>query len=426
MAINTVPTMPEDKWCYTVKGYSASYDGNKIYVGRSNNLRRHTRVNLVFLFSGIANQKEFFDWWDKETDRGGRPFYMKLPLFGSHEDATAVPPEKDKYYLLVQNKPFIQSIDKGYKISASFIIYSNKTKDESVAPIAYDVLGDVRVDSSNNVIMLRAIDPDGTVGLRYEIVGDSTGVTVKGASILYNPPSSFAGAKTFKYRATDGVLWSNEATISIQITEHGVPVAHDMNKGISEDVAGMQINRTFALRGVDPDGGKLVYAITDAGNCAAKITAMDGGSYVSISPPDNTMICNFKYKVTNVSGKDSYEGIVTTHPQPHVMPTIGSMLPSSVLVPQSYIDDRLTLNNLGASSVINKINSTLMILVGSVVNPAPSISVASVKNYKENGVITHSSLLVSGTSATSNNNEKFPRNDKLQFACSMKGYIYVA
>jgi len=326
MAIDKVETMPNN-WCVSIKDFRANYDGNKIYVGRSNNLERHVYVNLVFIFNSLSHQKEFFDWWKDKTDSGGRPFYAELDLYGER-----------KYYLLVQSKPFSQSIATGHKITAAFVLYRNKTKDEVVAPVAHDVSATVEESSKNNVISLDAVDPDKSGILTYEFVGSHIGAVINGASITYTPSPSFTGDKSFRYKAYDGVMWSNVADIHVTVAEVGAPIAPYQEIEVAKTTNGSSA-RYFQLNAYDPDGKPLTYTITSKGTADAVVMAADTNpekyNWVHLSISNGQSSVNFKYKVSNgvkTSAKGTVKvNLVTKKPYaPTIVP------PSYVKMPSTY------------------------------------------------------------------------------------------
>lgn len=107
-------------------------------------------------------------------------------------------------------------------------------------------------------ITLTATDPDGDA-LTYIIVvqplhGTLTGT---GANLTYTPTLNYNGADSFTFRANDGSLNSNIATVSITINPVGdVPVANNQSVTLAEDVV-----TPITLVGSDPDGDVLTYTI---------------------------------------------------------------------------------------------------------------------------------------------------------------------
>ena len=78
------------------------------------------------------------------------------------------------------------------------------------------------------------------------------------AVFVYTPASGFVGSDRFTYRASDGVLESNIATVTIDVsvTQNHAPVAVDQ---AVKTYQGYAIN--ILLRGTDADGDPLTYIV---------------------------------------------------------------------------------------------------------------------------------------------------------------------
>ncbi len=210
MALETVTFLPRE-YCVNATQYRATYAPNKVYVGRSRNLRRNVFIDLEFRFKDRNQMEDFFDWWRDETDSGGRPFYAQLPLYNTDY----------KYYLINQFNDLTQSVDPFYIIKGRFILYQNKTLDEKTKPVTYDVHTTLVEGSKNNVVLLDAIDADGDA-LQFEITEESQNdaeAYIQGGSIVITPNRGYVGTDTIKYRAYDGVFYSDESTIFITTTQ---------------------------------------------------------------------------------------------------------------------------------------------------------------------------------------------------------------
>lgn len=226
MALETVTYLP-DTYCIKAREFSAGYSPNKIYVGRSRNLRRNVLVNLTFIFKSKEEMNQFFTWWKDETDSGGRPFYAKIPLYATDY----------KYYLVLQYGEFTQKVDPQYIISGKFMLYQNKTSDEKSPPVANDMARTLYEGSKNNIIQLDAFDPDGDV-LQLTIVdsnGDpvessqiypystttGTKAYIQAGSIIIETVRDYIGDDTIDYKAYDGIYFSDVATITITTQARG-------------------------------------------------------------------------------------------------------------------------------------------------------------------------------------------------------------
>ncbi len=108
-------------------------------------------------------------------------------------------------------------------------------------------------------ITLNGTDIDGDA-LTYAIVGGpghgNLG-TVSGAKVTYTPNAGWTGSDSFTYKANDGHLDSNTATVTITVKAvNHAPVVNAVSVSTNQDTA-VQIT----LNGTDIDGDALTYAI---------------------------------------------------------------------------------------------------------------------------------------------------------------------
>jgi PKD repeat protein/putative lipoic acid-binding regulatory protein len=108
-------------------------------------------------------------------------------------------------------------------------------------------------------IFLNATDVDGD-DLTYSVVGDVSNGTlgsINGNQIIYTPSQDYNGEDTFTYKANDGNLDSNTATVSITINSvNDAPVTTDQTASTNEDTA-----VDITLQGSDVDGDNLTYTV---------------------------------------------------------------------------------------------------------------------------------------------------------------------
>ncbi|UCD37354.1 MAG: tandem-95 repeat protein [Fidelibacterota bacterium] len=79
-------------------------------------------------------------------------------------------------------------------------------------------------------------------------------------SFTYTPAAGYNGTVTFTYRADDGTVYSNNATVSLNISAvNDPPVADAQSVTTAEDVA-----VAITLTGSDPDGDPLSFSVADA------------------------------------------------------------------------------------------------------------------------------------------------------------------
>lgn len=144
----------------------------------------------------------------------------------------------------------------------------------NVAPVAKPISQSIKLSTSANVI-LSATDADGD-NLSYEIVSPpskgSLGV-LSGNSVTYT--ANATGSDSFTYKATDGVNFSNTATVIIEVSpviQNNAPTANNNNTG-----AEIGVPLTISLRGSDVDGDNLTYEVV-ASPSKGSISAISGNS----------------------------------------------------------------------------------------------------------------------------------------------------
>jgi uncharacterized repeat protein (TIGR03803 family)/VCBS repeat-containing protein len=107
-------------------------------------------------------------------------------------------------------------------------------------------------------ITLTASDVDGDP-LTFSIVTGPSHGTLSGsaATLTYTPAANYVGADSFTFKANDGTLDSNAATVSITVTAvNHPPVANNQPVSTAEDTA-----KPITLTGSDVDGNALTFSI---------------------------------------------------------------------------------------------------------------------------------------------------------------------
>jgi hypothetical protein len=113
------------------------------------------------------------------------------------------------------------------------------------------------VEGRSIFVFLNANDPEGTFPLIFSVSSPSHG-TLSGAppNLTYKADSGFVGPDSFTFTASDGLLESNPATVSINIIADHPPVAFSQSLTMTE-------NKTASifLGGSDPDFDRLTFSI---------------------------------------------------------------------------------------------------------------------------------------------------------------------
>ncbi|HEY7512239.1 MAG TPA: Ig-like domain-containing protein, partial [Vicinamibacteria bacterium] len=125
------------------------------------------------------------------------------------------------------------------------------------APVAADQAVETAEDTAV-AITLGAADADGDP-LTYAVVAGPQHGTLSGTgpSLTYTPAADYHGPDSFTFKANDGALDSNVATVTIEVTPvNDAPVAADQAVATDEDTP---IGVTLVA--ADPEGDALVYAV---------------------------------------------------------------------------------------------------------------------------------------------------------------------
>ena len=130
---------------------------------------------------------------------------------------------------------------------------------DNVAPVAQAQ----SVSTNENTplaVTLTATDADGD-SLTYTVVDNPLHGSLSGSapSLTYTPAAGYAGPDSFTFRANDGTVNSNTATISITVNAVNVaPVAQAQSVSTNENTA-----LPITLTATDADGDPLTYAVVD-------------------------------------------------------------------------------------------------------------------------------------------------------------------
>jgi VCBS repeat-containing protein len=173
------------------------------------------------------------------------------------------------------------------------------------APIAtneaYSTAEDTTLTVAAPGVLGNDSDPDGNPLSAVLVSGPSHGtLTLNGnGSFSYTPAADFAGSDSFTYRASDGTLESNPATVAISVTAvNDAPTAADDADSIGEDTA-----LTVAAPGVlgndaDPDGNPLT-AVLVSGPSHGTLTLTGNGSFSYTPAADFAGSDSFTYRASD-------------------------------------------------------------------------------------------------------------------------------
>jgi hypothetical protein len=204
--------------------------------------------------------------------------------------------------------------------------------DVNEAPTVSSVSASTNEDTANSSITLSGSDVDGN-SLTYSVVSNPSNgtVSISGSTATYTPNANFNGTDSFTYKANDGSLDSNSATVSLTISAMNDAPTISGTPSTSIAYGG---SYSFTPTGADSDGDSLTYSITNKPSWATFstttgaltgtastsgttsgiiITVSDGnGGTASLSSFDitvNETIIYVDSTIRNVSGSASYSTV---------------------------------------------------------------------------------------------------------------------
>jgi len=173
------------------------------------------------------------------------------------------------------------------------------------APVAQD---DSYTTSEDTPLVVPA---PGVLGNDYDVDGDPlTAVLVSGpahgtlalnpdGSFTYTPSENFCGEDSFTYKAYDGALYSNVATVRITVTcVNDAPVANDDEATVPEDSS---VTIPVLGNDYDPDGDPLSVSIV-SGPVNGRATVNPDGTITYTPNPDFCGTDSFTYKACDPAG----------------------------------------------------------------------------------------------------------------------------
>jgi hypothetical protein len=126
-------------------------------------------------------------------------------------------------------------------------------------PVANNQVVNV-IQDNQTPITLTATDPDNNP-LSYSIVAQALHGTVAPigpgtASRTYTPNTGYLGPDSFTFKANDGTVDSNVATVSVNVKLSDPPVANNQNVDVIKNTI-----KSITLTATDPDSPTLIYSV---------------------------------------------------------------------------------------------------------------------------------------------------------------------
>jgi VCBS repeat-containing protein len=218
--------------------------------------------------------------------------------------------------LRIDAYPFSDLFNSGYLTAWSLIVEPQGSSNRP--PVAgndnYSTNEDTPLTVVAPGVLANDSDPDGNPLTAIQVSGPSHGTLSLNAngSFTYTPNANYNGADSFTYRANDGSLNSNIATVSITVSPvNDAPVAGDDSAITSVGVA---VSVPVLGNDSDPDGDTLTVASFTQGSHGA-VTTGAGGALIYTPTANFTGTDTFNYTVSDgLGGTDTATVTVTVLP----------------------------------------------------------------------------------------------------------------
>jgi VCBS repeat-containing protein len=221
-------------------------------------------------------------------------------------------------------------------------------------------------------VLVNDVDPEGAALTAVLVGGPAHGVVTLAANgtFIYTPDPNYNGPDSFTYSASDGVLLSVPATVTIVVTPtNDVPVATGEAYATDEDTPLIVAAPGLLANDVDIDGDRLTVVLVDR-PLRGTVVANANGSFSYLPALNFSGTDSFAYRVNDGNGRDSNTVIVTITVNPlNDAPTaaadtyaVSQDRALSVAAPGVLINDRdVDANPLSAVLVTAPVNGQLVL-----------------------------------------------------------------
>jgi len=253
----------------------------------------------------------------------------------------------------------------------------------NTAPVANDdsLLTDEDTESSSFVL---AIDSDiPTQDIVYSVVSDPehgvlTSFDPATGGFTYSPAENYNGPDSFKFKGSDGVLFSNEATVSIIVNPVNDAPSLDT---LSDVTADEESSISFTAHAVDVDGDSIVYSLLGA-PAGATIDSSTGVFSWVTTENDGPGSYPFTVTATDAHGLFASQSITAVVNEVNTVPVAhdisktapASHMNDSVDIELSASDDDFPENVLTYSIVSDPSTGTLGAISGNHVLYTPALN----------------------------------------------------
>ncbi len=201
-----------------------------------------------------TNSVGVFDWWKQRSTVHVTPsftatdtdFTLTATISGATDSETAIEINVPSFYGgsrniflngVLANASEYRSATNGIKVRVGTLITTVKIQNAPYTPNTAPVAANDTYSTTKNKALNPAVpgvlandtDPEGTALTAQLVSGPSHGTLTlnSNGSFLYTPTTGYSGSDSFTYKASDGSLTSNTATVSITVTVASTAVFSD-------------------------------------------------------------------------------------------------------------------------------------------------------------------------------------------------------
>jgi VCBS repeat-containing protein len=180
-------------------------------------------------------------------------------------------------------KPDLAVANTTFAIDNVAVLLNNTTTNQAptAAADAYSTAEDATLTVAAPGVLANDSDPDGNRLSAVRVSGPSHGTLTlnTNGSFTYTPAANYNGPDSFTYRASDGTLTSNLATVTITVTAvNDAPTAADDAYSTAEDTALTVPAPGVLANDTDPDGTTLT-AVLESQPSHGTLTLNTNGSF---------------------------------------------------------------------------------------------------------------------------------------------------
>jgi endonuclease G len=275
----------------------------------------------------------------------------------------------EKYLVTVDDVEALTGYDffSNVPVNIQAVIESKLDGVSNSAPVANNQTVSVAEDETLN-LTLTATDPNVNNNLTYSVIGGPANGSLSGtgANLIYTPNGNFIGTDTLTFKASDGQLDSNVATITINVTEvNDTPAAFNDDRSTDEDTP-----LTFAANdltandsaGPQNEGGQTLTVDQVVATPGTHGTVALNGGQITYTPAANyNGLATFDYQVCDNG---------TTNGAPDKKCATGT-----VNVSINPVNDAPVLANVPARAAINELaNYTFIATANDIDIPAQTLT----------------------------------------------------